>query len=111
MNAGPFVPLEELLRERRDHEIEIWALSAMIDELEAELGEAGAPRPIRGGPPPEWDRWIMELPDTVFADCLGSKEGEDRQPREQPKAAATSTEPLAARESGWKAAPLATGRR
>ena len=48
-----------------------WELLATISDLEAELVEAQRPTPISGGPPPEWDRLIRELPDSVFLVCLG----------------------------------------
>ena len=70
---------EEIAEERRNHDAELWALVETIKELEDQLAEACMVRgPVRGGPPPEWDEWILNLPDDVFADCLGPKHGEER---------------------------------
>ena len=58
------------------HEIEVWALLATLDELEAELAEARktARGPVAGGPPVEWDAWIVALDDATFGDLLGPKD-------------------------------------
>src|SRR5690349_2802598 len=52
-----------------------WLLSR-IEELEWKLARRGSTagrRPMRGGPPIEWDRWITGLPDKEFLDCLGPR--------------------------------------
>jgi hypothetical protein len=54
-------------------------MRARIEELEDELEalRAAHPLPIKGGPPPEWDDWILGLPDDVFLECLGPKDHDD----------------------------------
>ncbi len=61
-----------------DAAITEWALVEQIVELEVELAEARktARGPVPGGPPAAWDAWVLALPDEVFADCLGPKDGE-----------------------------------
>jgi len=56
--------------------LDLWELVCRIEELEAELAELRA-RPIKGGPPAEWDGWILALPDKEFLDCLGLRNQDD----------------------------------
>ncbi len=57
------------------------ALLCRIEELEDELEEIHRARgPIKGGPPLEWDAWILDLPDGVFGDCLGPMDRDCRRP-------------------------------
>ena len=54
------------------------ALLLWIEDLEDELEEAHrVHKPIKGGPPPEWDAWIIALPDRAFLDCLGPSDRDD----------------------------------
>jgi hypothetical protein len=82
-----------------EYEIAVWSLVGRIeeleserDELEAELDRARRSRgPVLGGPPREWDYWVMELPDKVFLDCLGPKESATLGRHTPAKAPATGT--------------------
>jgi len=57
---------------------DIPALLSRIEELEEELEARDRVRgPIKGGPPPEWDAWILALPNGVFLDCLGPRDRDD----------------------------------
>jgi hypothetical protein len=71
-------------------DVDVWCLLVEIDdlkgkvaELEAQLAEAYRGRwPVEGGPPPEWDHWIMVLPldgHFGFGACLGPSDAEDRE--------------------------------
>jgi hypothetical protein len=58
-------------------DVDVWALLWEIDQLKAQVADLTdrlahqAAGPVAGGPPREWDRWIMQLPDGVFTQCLG----------------------------------------
>jgi hypothetical protein len=65
---------------------DIWALLWEIDQLEAQVADLTdrlahqAASPVAGGPPREWDRWILQLPDGVFARCLASNDAIKAEP-------------------------------
>jgi hypothetical protein len=83
-----------MLGERRQHEIELWALLETITELEGELAQLRALQRLRSRE--EWaaarrgelgpaaharaqqDEWACALPDDEFADLLGAKDRDDR---------------------------------
>jgi hypothetical protein len=53
---------------------DVWALVVRIESLQDEIADLRRARgPIPGGPPPEWDDWIRELPAEEFLKCLGKR--------------------------------------